>query len=106
MTTEFDMTATAFDIRNPETVVHDLQEAMARLRTSATVPESVLGLLAALCDDIANTDLDEVSEVSPAAWIAVQAAALRTFSAIREADEGERRRRLRLLMEELRFRLA
>lgn len=100
------MSVTAFDIHNPETVVHDLQEATDRLRTSVTVPESVLGLVTDLCEDIANTDLNEASDVSPAAWIAVQAAALRAFAAIHEVDEGEQRRRLRLLIEELRFRLA
>jgi hypothetical protein len=100
------MPVTAFDIHNPETVVHDLQEAAGRLRTSETVPESVLGLVTDLCEDIANTDLDEAPDVSPAAWIAVQAAALRAFSAIHEVDEREQRRRLRLTIEELRFRLA
>jgi hypothetical protein len=100
------MAATAFDIRNPDTVVHDLQAATGRLQTSETVPESVLGLVTALCEDIANADLDDASEVSPAAWIAVQSAALRAFSAVHEPDERERRRRLRLLIEELRFRLA
>src|SRR5919106_5406541 len=106
MATGFDMAVTAFDIHNPETVVHDLQEATERLRTSETVPESVLALGMDLCEDIANTDLDEASDVSPAAWIAVQAAALRAFGAVNEVDEREQRRRLRLLIEELRFRLA
>jgi hypothetical protein len=106
MSTGLDMAATTFDIRNPEPVVHDLQEATKRLRTSETVPESVLGLVTDLCEDIANADLDEASDVSPAAWIAVQAAALRALGAVHEVDEREQRRRLRLLIEELRFRLA
>lgn len=100
------MPFTAFDVHNPETVVHDLQEALGRLRTSATVPASVLGLVTDLCEDIANTDLDEASDVSPAAWIAVQAAALRALGAVHESNEREQRRKLRLLIEELRFRLA
>jgi hypothetical protein len=100
------MPVTAFDIHNPQTVVHDLQEAMGRMRSSETVPASVLGLVTDLCEDIANTDLDEASDVSPAAWIAVQAAALKALGAVHESNEREQRRRLRLLIEELRFRLA
>jgi hypothetical protein len=106
MATDIDMAVTAFDIHSPATVVGDLEEAAGRLRATATVPESVLGLVADLCDDIANTDLGEAPDVSPAAWIAVQAAALKASGAIHESDERERRRRLRLLLEELRFRLA
>lgn len=100
------MPATAFDIHNPETVVHDLEEAGRRLTTSETVPESVLGLLTDLCEDIGNTDLKEASDVSPATWIGVQAAALRALRAVHEPDGREQRRMLRLLIEELRFRLA
>lgn len=100
------MAVTAFDIHNPEAVVHDLQQATGRLSTSETVPESVVGLVTDLCEDIADTHLDEASDVSPAAWIAIQAAALRALGAVHEGDERERRRRLRLLVEELRFRLA
>jgi hypothetical protein len=106
MTTDYDMAATAFDIQNPETVVHDLEEAMGRLRTSETVPESVLGLVVDLSDDISNTDLDPTFDVSTAAWIGVQRAALRALAAVHEGDERAQRRKLRLLIEELRFRLA
>jgi uncharacterized protein (DUF2384 family) len=100
------MAVTAFDIHDPETVVHDLEEATRRLRASETVPDSVLGLLTDLGEDIGNADLDEASDISPSAWMAVQSAALRALGAVHESDEREQRRKLRLLIEELRFRLA
>jgi hypothetical protein len=100
------MTVTAFDIQNPETVVHELEEAARQLRGSETVPGSVLALVTDLCEDIGNTDGDQASAVSPATWMAVQSAALRALSAVHESDEREQRRKLRLLVEELRFRLA
>lgn len=106
MPTDFDMPVTAFDIRDPETVVRDLEEAARVLRGSETVPRSVLELVADLCEDIGNADLDEASDISPAAWMAVQSAALRAFGAVHESDGREQRRKLRLLIEELRFRLA
>jgi hypothetical protein len=106
MTTEFDMTVTTFDIHDSGTVVRDLEEAARHLRRSETVPDSVLGLVTDLCKDIGEADLDAVSDVSPAAWMAIQSAALRALGATGESDDREQRRKLRLLVEELRFRLA
>jgi uncharacterized protein (DUF2384 family) len=104
--TEFDMAVTAFDIHHPETVVGDLEEASRQLRASDTVPDSILGLLSDLCQDIGNTDLDRASDIAPAAWMGVQSAALRALAAVHDSDGRAQRRRLRLLIEELRFRLA
>lgn len=106
MPTEFDMTVTTFDIHEPGTVVRELEEAARRLRGSATVPDSVLALVNHLCEDIGNADLDAAPEISPVAWMAVQSAALRALRAVHESDPREQRRQLRLLIEELRFRLA
>jgi hypothetical protein len=107
VTTELVVAATAFDIRNPETIVHELEGAGRRLRGERTVPGSILGLLADLCEDIGNADVDETSDLPPGAWMAVQSTALRALSAIRhDEDQREQRRKLRLLIEELRFRLA
>lgn len=100
------MTLTRFDIHEPGTVVRDLEEAARRLRRSETVPDSVLGLVTDLGEDIGSADLDAASDIAPAAWMAVQSAALRALGAVHEGDEREQRRKLRLLVEELRFRLA
>jgi uncharacterized protein (DUF2384 family) len=100
------MAATAFDIHSPDSIVHDLAEASRRLRRSATVPDWILAFVADLGEDIGNADLDDAPNISPAAWSAVQSAALRALGAVREEDRREQRRKLRLLVEELRFRLA
>jgi|SRR5215207_232026 len=100
------MPVTAFDIQNPETVVHELEEAARQLRGSERVPGSVLALVTDLCDAVGNANVDQASDISPATWMAVQAAALRALTAVHEGDEREQRRKLRLLVEELRFRLA
>jgi uncharacterized protein (DUF2384 family) len=100
------MAATAFDIRNPETIVQTLTEASRHLRRSETVPEWVLALVADLGEDIGHADINEAPSISPAAWTTVQSAALRAMGALREDDPRAQRRKMRLLVEELRFRLA
>ena len=100
------MAVTTFDIHEPGTVVRDLEEAARLLRRSETVPDSVIGLVTDLSEGIGNADLDTASDIASAAWMAVQSAALRALAAVREPDEREQRRKLRLLVEELRFRLA
>jgi hypothetical protein len=101
------MAATAFDIRNPETIVHQLEGANRRLRSEPRVPAGILALLADLCEDIGNADVDATAELAPGAWMAVQSTALRALAAIRHDEDGrEQRRKLRLLTEELRFRLS
>jgi hypothetical protein len=100
------MATAAFDIRNPDTIVHELAKASRHLRRSETVPDWVLTLVADLGEDIGNADIDDAPSISPAAWNAVQSAALRALGAAREEDPRQRRRKMRLLLEELRFRLA
>jgi uncharacterized protein (DUF2384 family) len=100
------MAATAFDLRNPDTIVRDLAEASRQLRRSETVPGWILTLIADLADDIGNADVDDAANMSPAAWSAIQSAALRTLGAARDEDPRRQRRKMRLLVEELRFRLA
>jgi hypothetical protein len=101
------MPPVAFDIENPEMVLHDLEQASRRLRREPTVPPSIIGLLSELCDQIGEVSPGDLHAVAPTDWVAVQSAALRTLSAIRhDDDERQQRRDLRLLIEELRFRLA
>jgi hypothetical protein len=100
------MAATAFDIRNPDTIVQTLTEASRHLRRSETVPDWILTLVADLGEDIGNADIDQAPNISPGAWSAVQSAALRALAAAREEDPRRQRRKMRLLLEELRFRLA
>ncbi|MGZ4267637.1 MAG: hypothetical protein ACXVFK_04785 [Solirubrobacteraceae bacterium] len=101
------MPSVAFNIENPEMVLHDLEQASQRLRREPTVPPSIIGLLSDLCDEIGEMSPGDLQSVAPTDWIAVQSAALRTLSAIRhDEDERQQRRDLRLLTEELRFRMA
>lgn len=105
LTTRLGMAATAFDIRHPELIAHDLAQVSRRLRSEAETPESVLALVGDLAEDIGEVEVAAVPEIPTEAWAAIQKAALRAVSAIRHDEEPERRRRLRLLIEELRFRL-
>jgi uncharacterized protein (DUF2384 family) len=104
------MSATAFDLAHPELVAHELDEANRRLARQAVAPASVLGLVEAVCDEIGNTSREQLSGVGvePDAWIEIQRAALRAQRVVLGGDKDDRqqRRRLRLLIEELRFRLA
>lgn len=100
------MALVGFDIRNPEVVAHELGEANRRLARESVPPPSVVELLDQLADDIGSTDQGELSGVAPEDWIALQSAALRTQTALRQVDdERELRRQLRLLIDELRARL-
>ena len=104
------MSATAFDLAHPELVVHELDGANRRLAHEATTPPSVRGLVEAVCEEIANTSREQLRGVGvePDTWIEVQRAALRAQRVALggEEDERQQRRQLRLLIEELRFRLA
>ena len=104
------MPATSFDIAHPDLVARQLDEANRRLAREAITPASVVGLVAEVCESIANTSREQLSGVGvePDAWIEIQRAALRAQRVVLAGDEDqrERRRQLRLLIEELRFRLA
>jgi len=99
------MSATAFDIRQPSLVARELGEANRRLAREAETPPSVVGLVEDVADAIAEGDEHELALVNPWVWIRVQGAALRAQAALRDEDP-ERRRQLRLALEQMRFLFA
>jgi uncharacterized protein (DUF2384 family) len=99
------MPAIGFDLRHPEVVAHELSEANRRLALEPETPASIAGLVEDLTDAIGGADDHALAAVNPWLWIAVQGAALRAQSALREADPA-RRRHLRLALEQLRFLFA
>jgi uncharacterized protein (DUF2384 family) len=101
------MTAVAFDIANPETVAHALAEANRRLRNEPVTPPSVIDLVSDVSKQIAETPREQWASVVADEWIELQQAAMRAQRvALGEPDERAQRRQLRLLIEELRFRLS
>ena len=99
------MAAIAFDLRHPELVAHELGEANRRLGREQETPASIIGLVEEVADAIAGGDDHELAVINPWLWIAVQGAALRGQSALRD-DDPERRRQLRLALEQMRFLFA
>lgn len=99
------MSATAIDIRQPAIVAHELGEVNARLAGERETPASVAGVVADVADAIAGGDDGAVALVNPWLWIKLQSAAIRAQSALREEDP-ERRRHLRLALEQMRFLFA
>jgi len=98
--------ATAFDIRNPEFVAHELQEANARLAREEEAPAWMAHMIRDLAQDLAATTADELG-FAPDDWIGMQAAALRAQNVLlADYDDRELRRQLRLIIEELRYRLT
>jgi hypothetical protein len=99
------MSAIGFDLRQPALIAQALGEANLQLSKARETPGSIIGLIEDLTDAIAADDDVAAARVNPWMWIKVQAAALRAQSALREA-EPDRRRRLRLALEQLRFLFA
>lgn len=99
------VSATAFDIRQPSSLAHELGEANRRLAREAETPASVVGLVEEISDAIAEGDEHELAFVNPWLWIRVQGAALRAQAALRE-DDPQRRRQIRLALEQMRFLFA
>jgi hypothetical protein len=99
------MSATAFDLRQPAALARALAEANHRLGREAETPASVVRLVQEIADTIAAGDDDEVATVNPWLWIRVQSAAMRAQAALRE-DDPQRRRQLRLALEQMRFLFA
>ena len=100
------MSATAaFDLRQPAALEQELAGANRALARQAEVPAEVVGLVEALADAIAHGDNEEIAGINPWIWIRVQSAALRAQAALRSADP-ERRRQLRLALEQMRFLFA
>ncbi len=96
------MAATAIDLGHPATVAHDLGEANRRLAREAQTPASVVHLVQDVADAIADGDRSELAAVNPWLWIRVQGAALRAQAGLRNEDP-QRRRQLRLALEQMRF---
>jgi uncharacterized protein (DUF2384 family) len=101
------MTLVAFNIENPESVAHELEEANRRLAREREVPESVLDLLSAFAAQVGETETRAVAEqLDPLIWIDLQQAAIRALTARDEGDPREQRRKVRVALEALRFLLA
>lgn len=101
------MAALVFDIQRPEVLLHDLEQANRRLAKERAVPESIIQFISDVCEQIGESGPEEPEGVAPNDWMAVQSAALRALAAARhDEDEVRQRRQLRVLIEELRFRLA
>jgi hypothetical protein len=99
------MSAIAFDLRQPAVLEHALGEANRRLAKGAETPASVVGLVEDVADAIAAGDTEEIAAVNPWLWIRLQSAALRAQASLRE-DDPQRRRQLRLALEQMRFLFA
>jgi hypothetical protein len=96
------MSVIAFDLRQPAVLADALGAANRELAREAETPASVVGLVEDVAGAIAHGDDDELAQVNPWLWIRVQGAALRAQAALRE-DGPQRRRQLRLALEQLRF---
>jgi hypothetical protein len=99
------MSATVLDLKQPSVVAHELGEANRRLAREAETPASVVGLVEEVADAFAAGDEHELADVNPWLWIRLQGAALRAQAALR-ADDPQRRRQLRLALEQMRFLFA
>jgi hypothetical protein len=99
------MSATTVDLSTPARVAEQLGEANRRLAREGEPPAGVVGVVEEVADAIAAGDEQQLALVNPWLWIRVQGAALRAQSALR-AEGPERRRRLRLALEQLRFLFA
>jgi hypothetical protein len=99
------MSAIVFDLRHPAIVARELGEANSRLSKGRETPPSVVALVGDVADAIAAGDDGEAALVNPWLWIKLQSAAIRAQSALREEDP-DRRRQLRLALEQMRFLFA
>jgi hypothetical protein len=99
------MPATAFDLRHPLAVARELGETNRRLAREAETSPMVIGLVEDVALAISEGDEHELAVVNPWLWIRVQGAALRAQAALRDEDP-QRRRRLRLALEQMRFLFA
>ena len=94
-----------FNLRQPALVAHELSEANRRLAREEETPSSIVGLVEDVADAIAEGEKHELALVNPWIWIRVQGAALRAQAALRTEDP-DRRRQLRLALEQMRFLFA
>ncbi len=99
------MSATLFDLEHPMAVAHALAEANRQLAREPETPPSVIGLIEDVTDAISRGDEHDLAVINPWLWIRVQGAALRAQASLRN-DDPERRRQLRLTLEQMRFLFA
>lgn len=99
------MPVTAVDIRSPAAVAARLAQANARLAEEPATTDDLLTLVASIADAIASDAEHELASVNPWVWIAIQSAALRAQAALPKPDP-ERRRELRVAIEQMRFLFA
>jgi DNA-binding transcriptional regulator YiaG len=100
---------TAFDIRHPDLVLHELDDLNRQVAREPEVPDWIGNWLADLCTQIGETVAADLEGVSEHDWSGLQAAALRLAGVVFQADDADPRilrRRVRLGIEELRFRMA
>lgn len=100
------MATVAFDLRHPELVAHELDQANRRLARQEEVPESIVELVRDLSDQISETNASELEAIDPYLWISLQSAAMRSLSAAQEPDPLLQRRQIRIALEQMRFLLA
>jgi transcriptional regulator with XRE-family HTH domain len=97
------MPAMLIDLTHPATAAREIAEANRRLARAAETPAAVVAFVEEMSAAIASTD--DLAAINPWLWIRLQAAALRAQVALSDG-EPERRRALRLALEEIRFVLA
>lgn len=93
--------ATMVDIRQPVAVAARLAEINTALARSAEVPDEALSFVRDLAGTVADLDEQELGPLDPYLLIALQKAALKAQIALEETDP-ERRRELRLRIEQMR----
>ncbi len=98
--------AIAFDIGNPEALAHELAEANRDLAREREAPIAVARLVDGVADSILEADDSSEANVDRALWKALTMAARRAQAFAREEDVEDRRRELRVSIEQLRFLLA
>lgn len=100
------MSALAFDLRHPELVVREVDEANRRLAGERDVPASIIELVDLVAVAIGDANAGQLASVDPYLWIQIQSAAIRAQHAAHLEDSRERRRGVRIALEEIRFLFA
>lgn len=107
MATEIDMSTVAFDIRNPELVVRELEAANRQLAREPVAGPAAVGLAEEAITAVRSAEPRDTAHYGREEWEAVMKAAWRAGDALGEAgDERDQRRKLRVILEDLRFQFA
>ena len=99
------MSATALDLRQPAAIAAELADLNETLVATRETPAAVAGAVADLVMAVADAEEEGIAQINPWLWIKLQRAALHAQAALSEEDP-ERRRALRLALEQLRFLFA